>query len=246
VYQLKTGIPNPQFGVITNRTDYTQTFNGLEVTATKRMSNNWMMRFNASYNDYKDDCGANAFANPTAGQNSTGIVNGAPTYAGPASCPGGDIAPQSSGSGAFGNVFLGAKWNMNLNGVYMLPFNVTVGANFFARQGYPAVLRETVTGLRGGTYNAVAATPSGVILDPVGDMRFDNVYQLDLRLAKEFRFFNRAGVTISGDLFNATNQRTVLQRNTAVLQNGAPVASAWRITEIQAPRVWRLGTKITF
>jgi hypothetical protein len=251
VYQLKAGLLTPNFGVITNRSDYTQTFNGLELTATKRMANNWMMRFNASYNDYKDDCGSDAFANPTSGQNSTGIVNGVNTYGGPANCPGGQIAPQSAGSGAFGNVFLHAKWNTNINGLYLFPWNIALGANFMARQGYPAVLRETITGLRGGAYNAVAATPSGVVLDPIGEVRFDNVYQLDLRLAKEFRFFNRAGITFSGEVFNATNERTVLQRNTAVLQSSAtapstPTSTAWRITELQAPRVWRMGAKITF
>jgi hypothetical protein len=38
-------------------------------------------------------------------------------------------------------------------------------------------------------------------------------------LAKDFRFFNRVGLTLSGDLFNAPNKRTVLQRNTLVLSN---------------------------
>ena len=238
VYQLKTGVPNPTFSVITNRPDYSQTFNGLDLTATKRMSRNYMMRFNASYNDFTDDCGDSSFANPTPGLPSTGIVNGVQASAGPPACAGGQLAPQSAGSGAFGNVFINSKWSSNLNGVYTLPWAINIGANFMARQGYPAVERANITGLRGGT--------ATVVLDPVGDIRFDNVYQLDLRLAKDFRLLDTVGVTLSADVFNATNQRTILQRNTILLNDANPIANGGRITEIQAPRVWRFGAKITY
>ena len=238
VWQLKAGVPTPTFSVITNRPDYTQTFNGIEFTATKRMSNDWMMRFNASYNDFSDDCGSDAFANPTPALPATGIVNGAAASGGPAACVGGQLAPQSAGSGAFGNVFINSKWSTNLNGVYVLPWNINLGANFMARQGYPAVQRATITGLSGGT-NTVA-------LDPVGDIRFPNVYQLDLRFAKDFKVMNMVGITVSADVFNATNQRTVLQRNTTLLTDSSSVANGWRITELQAPRVWRFGAKLTY
>ena len=85
-----------------------------------------------------------------------------------------------------------------------------------------------------------------MVLNPIGDVRFANVYEFDLRLAKDFRFFNRAGLTISGDLFNAPNQRTILQRNVIVLQNEATRTGGYRISELQSPRVWRLGAKISF
>ena len=63
------------------------------------------------------------------------------------------------------------------------------------------------------------------------------------QIAKEFRFFNRAGVTLSADLFNALNDRTVLQRT---LRTGPARATSNRITELQSPRVWRFGAKISF
>jgi hypothetical protein len=99
-------------------------------------------------------------------------------------------------------------------------------------------LREAVTGLNTGTVN--------VVLDPIGEIRFDNVYELDLRVAKDFRLPGRVGFTVSGDLFNAPNKRTVLQRETLVLQDQTSRSAGWRITEMQAPRVWRLGGKFTF
>ena len=241
VYQLKTGIAAPQFGVITNRPDYSQTYNGFEVTATKRMSNNWMLRVNASYNDYTEDCGDNSFANPTTGLPSTGIVNGAAAYGGPPACIGGQIAPQSAGSGAFGNVFLSSRYNANVAGLYAAPWGINIGANLLYRQGYPNVLRDAVSGLRGGT--------ATVALENVGDRRFDNVYQLDLRVAKDVRILSLATITLSVDVFNATNQRTVLQRNGAIFNNAGTDAAApqgMRITEMQAPRVYRFGGKLTF
>jgi Carboxypeptidase regulatory-like domain len=241
VYQLKTGIAAPQFGVITNRPDYSQSYNGFEVTATKRMARNWMLRVNASYNDYTEDCGADSFANPTKALASTGIVNGAAAYGGAPACIGGQLAPQSAGSGAFGNVFLSSKYNANVAGVYVAPWGINVGANLLFRQGYPDVLRSTVSGLRGGT--------ATVALEEIGERRFDNVYQLDLRVAKDIRLFNLATVTVSADIFNATNQRTILQRNGAIFNNSGTDVSApagYRITEMQAPRVFRIGGRFTF
>src|SRR5207244_9380618 len=97
-----------------------------------------------------------------------------------------------------------------------------------------------VTGLNPGTIN--------VVLDPIGDIRFANVYELDLRVAKDFRFANRIGVTLSGDLFNAPNKRTILQRETLLLQNanggaGGSKSDGWRIRKLRAPRVWLLGAR---
>ena len=41
---LAPGVATPSFRVLTTRPDYTQKFSGLELTATKRLSHNWMMR----------------------------------------------------------------------------------------------------------------------------------------------------------------------------------------------------------
>src|SRR5205814_7777404 len=157
---------------------------------------------------------------------------------GPVRCQSGQVAPQSAGSGAFGNDFISAKWSFNMTGVYVFPWDINLGANLNARQGYPAALRDQVTGLRGGTIN--------VLLDPVGDVRFDNVYELDLRLAKDFRIMSRASVTISADLFNAPNKRTILQRETLLFSNEASRSAGWRITEMQSPRVWRFGARVNY
>ena len=123
-----------------------------------------------------------------------------------------------------------------------MPWDINLGASLSARQGYPRPFRSNVSGLPGGTV--------GVVLDPLGDIRFDNVYELDLRIAKDFRFMNRVGMTLSGDLFNAPNKRTILQRETLIINDAAAGttsrAAGNRITEMQSPRIWRLGAKFNF
>jgi hypothetical protein len=237
LYQLKPGIPVPVYRVLTNRAGYSQKYSGFELTATKRMSHKWMFRGNVTYNDYTESCGNDAFANPTAALPGSTVVSG-----GPGRCPGGVVAPQSAGSGAFGNDFINSKWNVNLTGAYIMPWDVNLGASLSARQGYPQPFRSNVSGLAGGTV--------GVVLDPIGEIRFDNVYELDLRIAKDFRFMNRVGMTLSGDLFNAPNKRTVLQRETLIINDAAAGttsrAAGNRITEMQSPRIWRLGAKFNF
>jgi hypothetical protein len=223
VWQLSPSVPTATFSVITTRPGYTQKFSGFELSATKRMSHRWMLRANASWNDFTEKCTGDAVQNPSQ-------TLGA--------CPGGQVAPQSAASGDFGDDFLNAKWQFNINGVYVGPWDINLGASLSARQGYPAPLRDTVTGLRGGN--------QAVVLNDVGSIRFDNVYELDLRLAKDFRLANRVGLNVSGDLFNVPNKRTVLQRGTSIMQNEASLSTGWRIRELQSPRVWRLGARFTF
>ena len=233
IYDVKPGVAPPSFFVLTNRPDYSQEYKGLELVATKRLSNRWMLRGNFSWNDWTEDCGEEATSDPTP-------------FLG--NCPGGQFTERSAGSGAFGNVFINSKWTANLTGVYQLPWDFSVGASFVARQGYPRPFRYQASDACFGdpTTSCTAdgvADDKTVVLEPIGKTRFDNVYELDLRVAKDFRFFNRVGVTIAADLFNAPNKRTIMQRQTDLSDS---VGTGDRITELQSPRVWRFGARLNF
>jgi hypothetical protein len=221
-FDLKNPDDPPTFFVVRNRPGYSQEFKGLELTATKRLSHRWMLRGNVSYNDWTESCSADSIANPTPALGN---------------CPGGVVVERSAGSGAFQNVFINSKYSFNFTGLYQLPWDFNLGASLTGRQGYPRPFRETVD---------TAGGQSTVILQPVGSVRFPNVYELDLRAAKDFRFFNRVGVTISADLFNVPNQRTILQRQTLLASSGAAQGNSNRITEMQSPRVWRFGARFNF
>jgi hypothetical protein len=143
-----------------------------------------------------------------------------------------------------------------------LPWDFNIGASLTARQGYPRPFRETASdacpSLTDCVWNDGINTDKEVILQPIGTTRFPNVYELDLRAAKDFRFMNRVGLTLSADLFNVPNKRTVLQRNTLLdmtsVERGTPLqtlpiggpGTGDRITELQSPRVWRFGAKLSF
>jgi len=236
IYDVKAGVPAPSFFVLTNRPDYSQSYKGLELTATKRLSHKWMFRGSVSYTDWTENCGAAANPDPTP-------------YLG--NCPGGQFTQRSAGSGSFGNVFINSKWQTNITGLYQLPWDFNIGASLTARQGYPRPFRETASLACPSATDCIANdginTDKEVVIQPIGTSRFPNIYELDLRAAKDFRFMNRVGVTLSADLFNVPNKRTVLQRNTLLdtAANGG-AGTGDRITELQSPRVWRFGAKINF
>jgi hypothetical protein len=236
IYDIKPGVPVPAFFVLTNRPDYSQSYKGVELNATKRLSHKWMLRGSVSFTDWTENCGAAANPDPTP-------------FLG--NCPGGQFTQRSAGSGSFSNVFINSKWQTNITGLYQLPWDFNLGASLTARQGYPRPFRETASAACPSATDCLSDaginTDKEVILQPIGTTRFPNVYELDLRAAKDFRFMNRVGLTLSADLFNVPNKRTVLQRRTLLdmAAVGGP-GNGDQITELQSPRVWRFGAKLSF
>ena len=231
-YRLKSGTPTPTYFVFRNADDYSQQYSGLELLATKRMSNRWMMRGSFTWQDWTQEVGDNYIPDPTRLRNPpNGIGSGCST------CDGGSVIEGSgTGSGAKGGIYINSEWAYNLTGAYQIPvIETSLGFNLTGRQGYPIPYVHR-TG-----YIASEQTFKYVLVpeDPT-DIRHDDIHNLDLRLAKDFRF-GPVGTTFSIDIFNVFNEQTVLQRNTRLA-----IASANRITEMQSPRVLRLGARLTF
>jgi hypothetical protein len=232
VYRLKSGIPRPLYTVTTNRPDYHQTYHGLELTATKRMQNHWMLRGNLTFTDWKQHVGPRGIMDPTPLM-STPTGGFAPSCD---TCVG--STPFASANGS--NGFINSRWSTAINGVYELPLQMTFGAAFVGRQGYIIPYYRRVRDAAFGNKR--------VLIGSFDDFRLDNLYQLDLRLAKRFALVRGTGLEISADLFNATNQNTVLWRDDRLYSlNGPDLTSGNNnIQEIQSPRIWRLGVRLTF
>ncbi len=231
VYVTKNGVTPPTYAVVRNRPDYTQTYKGLELVMTKRLANRWMMRANFSWNDWTEESGPDAFFDPTPRIYSTGGCVG--------NCNG-KVVERAAGSGAFGNVFINTTWSYNVTGMYQMPWAINLGASLVGRQGYPALYRDEVS---------TDAHPLGyndVILNDIGDERFANVMEVDLRVAKDFRIMNKFGITLAADLFNVANKRGILQRDTLIMFDGEASGSGNEITEMQSPRVWRFSARINY
>jgi carboxypeptidase family protein len=229
-YVLKPGVPTPTFFVIENRPDYHQTYKSLDLFATKRLSNRWMARAGFTLQDWKQHVGPNAIINPTNERGTWGCTN----------CNNSDVVIGSgTGSGAKGGVYINSKWAYNLTATYQIPvIETNLGINLNGRQGYavPYVVRVNGNnGTSGGGHLFVLAENSPTAF------RLANPIELDLRLAKDIRV-GPVGLTLSVDGFNMLDRRTILQRNVTRLN----LSSSNEITELQAPRVFRLGARFNF
>ena len=139
---------------------------------------------------------------------------------------------RTSGSGA-GDGFISAKWQFNANGVYMLPYNIELGANVFTRQGYPlALYRNASLGVDGN--RRVLITPK------IDSIRYDNLWDTDIRVARTFKAA-RASIEAIADLFNIFNSNTELVR----VRNAG--ASNFRdLAQNLSPRIVRFGLRVGF
>jgi Carboxypeptidase regulatory-like domain/TonB-dependent Receptor Plug Domain len=238
VYSLRPGV-EPKYGVLRNRPGYSQTYDGLELGLVKRMANRWMLRGNFSWNDWVQNVDEESIIDPTPLRTAYGC----------SVCDGADVV-QGSGtiSGAKGAVWINSEWAVNLAGVYQIPvIETNFGMNFTMRQGYPMLYAHPVYVTEDvlGSPNRFIAR--NVLLSDVTEHRLPNPYSLDLRLAKDFRF-RGVGLELSVDAFNVTNNRPELQRNTDLRSrsNQRRNRTASFIRELQSPRIFRVGARLTF
>ena len=130
LYGLNTGVSVPAGTGELNRMGYSTTYDGIEMTMQKRLSNRWMMRGNFSWSNWKQQAGTGSCSDPT---NSLNGSFGASCVGGVAGT-GSDnmVSPSGTGSGAFGNVFVDSRWAFNVSGLYELPWGFNVAANVLA------------------------------------------------------------------------------------------------------------------
>ena len=225
-YGLKDGVDVPTYYVITNRPDYHQTYHGLELMATKRFSNRWMMRGNVTLQDWKQHIGPDGIVDPTP------IVDGDSCT----SCDGDDVA-SSGGVGGYIN----SRWSYSLNTVVELPWKLMFGGAIVGREGYiiPYFRRANA---RDGVGNK-----NVMVTDEFGSERLDDLMNVDLRLARDFALPSGITMNLSVDVFNATNQDTVLWRDNRMYSAaGDDRTTNNYIQQIQSPRIFRLGARLRF
>jgi hypothetical protein len=214
----------------TNTSDYYQTFNGIEFSATKRLANKWMARIAAAWNNHQEY------------YTGTPVVTDFQNFAVSAGNPtrldtdpllsGGQVAPRSAGSGN-GDIFISAKWALNANALFQLPWDLDIAANVYGKQGTPYPLFVNAALGQDGTQR-VLVTPS------VDYLRFKDLWDLDLRLQKNLKF-GRGNAVISLDLFNVFNSNTELNR-----QRNLKAANFQLLTDNLSPRIRRIGMRLGF
>jgi carboxypeptidase family protein/TonB-dependent receptor-like protein len=217
-----------------NRPDYHRSYSGIELSATKRLANKWMMRAAFSYMDWTEHFdGPNAIVSPTRTQDTVGG-----TLAGP-SVEGGQVIIKSYGSKT--DTFFNSKWQFSGNALYQLPAGFEMAAAVLGRQGYPFVVVMRLPAGADGRPRALA-TPE------VDSLRFDDLWNVDFRLGKTLKLGSRLSLKISADVFNAFNNDIVLQRARQVNagNNGGLNGSFNTVNELINPRVARIGVRLQF
>ena len=209
--------------LLTNRIGYSTSYTGLELTLNKRLSKRWMARAAFSLSDWTQDV-----------EHAVGF-NGNPTRRPGDNLVDADPVALQGGAVGTGPYFLGGqKWQLYGNALYQLPWDVDISGSVWGRQGGLKPIFLNLPAGNDGTL-AVAATAS------VEDERYDDVWDVDLRLAKTFRFGKQAYVTLSGEWFNVASTGTVLLR---VRQ--ANSAAYNRIDQVLHPSIIRLGATLGF
>ena len=79
-----------------------------------------------------------------------------------------------------------------------------------------------------------------VLAEPMGTRRLDDSLVFDVRVERQFRLPRQTKLGLFLDLFNITNQ------NVAFAINATTGSSFMRPTAIMAPRVVRIGAKVSF
>jgi Carboxypeptidase regulatory-like domain/TonB-dependent Receptor Plug Domain len=213
--------------VITHDPNSRQTYNGIEITATKRFANRWQLLGGYTYSRAK----IKDLSVPLAGTAINGNPNTLILTDGPIEL---NDRPHQ----------------FKLTGTYVLPwYDIYVSGNYRAQSG-PPIRRQVTTALQVGGTTAVNA-------EPFGTDRLDTLRTLDFRVSKAIALRGDDQIELDLDIFNLTNANTIWDVNqntgrTNVRPSGDPAATPvnvplWGLpTQVLAPRIIRFGVSYRF
>ena len=191
-----------------------------QIVLKKRLANRWMLDASFTYSDWKQ------FHKGEYLDDSVGLNNAA-YY------EGGQVAPQSGGSGQTG-VFVNSRWQFKFSGLYQMPAGFNVAAVFRAREGY-VIRTDELVSMPGIGTNSIYGPGK------FGDIRLPAFWELDLRLEKVFPVTETSSVVFAVDAFNITNSAHVLKEEYRLTASDYGIAK-----RILNPRVIRFGIRFDF
>ncbi len=220
LYNLNPAFLGLQNNVVDNQPYLDTEYNGIDISATKRMSHRWQLVSGVSFG--KNTGGLNTTTGAT-GQSSTVDLNDP------------NITLYSKGV-----VGLDAKYGFRLSGSVQLPWELLVAGSFVANGGGPYV--STYAATRAAVAPVVALTRGSqtVFLSARGDERLPSVKTADIRISRSFRFGPNRRIVPQVDLFNINNGAMPVAITSAV--GGSYLAP----TQILAPRIVRVGFSVNF
>ena len=224
VYNLLPAFNGLQANIVDNDPYLDTTYNGVEFTAQKRLSQRWQMTTGMTIG--KNTGGLNAGA-LSSGQTLTGNNSDL-----------NDPNLTRYTNGIVGNDSLVA---FRLSGSYRAPYEINVAGSLVSNTGYPFVSTYSVT-RAAATAAGVALTRANqtIFLSQRGDERLPAVTLIDLRISRAFRFANGRRIEPTFDIFNLGNASTITSLN-------AGVGTTYLIpTAIVSPRIMKVGFVVGF
>ena len=214
----------------TGRDGYHQRFWGIEVMATKRLSDRWMARVGFSTNDHREyfDDRATSIQDPTPGP--------ANPYK-----DGGLFIVSSGGSGKSGIYQLLPRYQFIANGLWQGPWGIDFGMNMVTRQGFGQPWYRSNVSVPS---DAFSRSKSVAVFEDIDDNRLPTITSFDIRVAKRFTFAQRVNLNVDFDVFNLFNSGTVLGRQYDIRRTGATGFD--QTLEIMNPRIARIGVRVGF
>jgi outer membrane receptor for ferric coprogen and ferric-rhodotorulic acid len=199
----------------TNDRNYLQSYKGLEVTVTKRMSNRWQVLAGYTFSKSRIE-GLSVNTNPNFLINATGPLTGQANIGG------------TNFNGQIGD----RPHQFKLTGTYLTPwYDIGLAANFNSQSGAAFTRQVSVAQTVGGS--------STVNVEPLGSSRLPTRTVMDLRVFKVFAFGDRSLET-SVDFNNMWNVNTVWDARTLsgtinLRQNGDPNGAINTVPQYLSP-----------
>ncbi len=199
---------------------------GANVTWTKRLSNQWMLRGYVNWGKAEWRIPADYIENSDPNFNWAGDDRDGGTFI--------------TGSNPYGRGvrLLQSTWTAHLSGMYQVaptePWGFNLSGSFQAREGYPLpYIDELLT----SSSDLVRAS----VVDDVTDYRLDDLFIADLRVEKEFNLRGSVNLTFGIDAFNITNEGTEMSR-----ESNLSISRAFWLYDNVAPRIYRLGVRLSW
>jgi hypothetical protein len=229
-YALNSDLQDTGGSLVTNG-DRTRDYLGATLTATKRLSNQWMLRGYLTYGrtewsipesfylhrDPTDEAGAGNWSLTLSNQDNDG-----------------DVYFDSGRRGSL----MQSSWAFNVNGMYQVapdrPWGFNVAGNIYGREGYPLPYFASFIGSDGINRLADAVRRAD-------QFRADDLVTTDLRLEKQFGAAGSLGFTFSIDAFNVFNENTILRRELRLTGSRPDY-----VNETLAPRIFRLAVRLNW
>ena len=222
LYNLIPAFLGLQNNVVDNQPYLDTSYNGVEISASKRMSHCWQMVTGITFGKNKGGVVTNTSAAAT-GQSATVDLN--------------DPNNTLYSSGVVG---LDIKVGYRLSGSYQLPGEVLIAGGLLANGGGPYA--STYSASRAAVASVVPLTrgTQTVFLSARGDERLPTVTTADVRISRAFRFGQGRRIVPQVDFFNINNSAAVVALTSAV--GGSYLVPQ----QILAPRIVRVGFSVNF